>query len=42
MEEEEVYDWLITHIDGRIEGAYTNQALQGESQPDTWSAEEEE
>ena len=25
--EEEVYDWLIVHTDGRTEGAYTNRAL---------------
>lgn len=26
--EDEVYDWLIVHTDGRLEGAYTNQLLE--------------
>lgn len=27
IDEDEVYDWLIVHSDGRTEGAYTNQVL---------------
>jgi uncharacterized protein YegJ (DUF2314 family) len=32
--ENEIYDWMIAHTDGRIEGAFTNLALQDQEEVD--------